>query len=342
MGPPRKPGPSLALVLCIRNEANFLAANLAYHHALGVSRGYVFLDRCTDASLRIAESFPWVTAIPRDRDPADRFMSIHQLKCMDEALQRARADGLEWLLHLDADEFACGEDRSSALARWTGSLLPGRRASAAQRGSLTRMLARVRPDTEQVILKPNDVIPTPLAQGAPFWKLYHFQISGVLKRRLLDPTTGKIVWLDDWLGHRRGKSIVRTAADVRPRNAHVWVRRDAADAEQGRIPTEQRGFHYHYVVVDAEQWRAKHRKFAEYPDRWEKGNPVPFPKQAWKEASVVMSEAEANRYFDTWVVVPPRRLLRPRLLGQVVRDTFVEDVLREAGMEAVAAAPPRD
>ena len=43
--------------------------------------------------------------------------------------------------------------------------------------------------------------------------------------------------------------------------------------------------------------------------------------------------------FDTWVVVPPRHLLRPRLLGEVVRDTFVEDVLREAGIEAVAAAP---
>ena len=328
--------PSLALVLCIRNEETFLAANLAYHHALGVSRAYLFLDRCTDASLRIAQSFPWVTAIPRDRDPADRWMSAHQVKCLDDGLEMARADGVEWLLHLDPDEFACS-DRRSPVARWAGSMLPGRRPEPAQRGSLTRMLARAKPGTEQVILKPNDVIPTPLGAGAPFWKLQHFQMRGVLERPLLDPTTDEVVQFGERLGHYHGKSIVRTAADVQARSAHRWMRRGAADAERGRIPTERRGFHYHYVVVDGRQWRDKHRKFAEYPDRWEKGNPVRFPKQAWKEASVTMSEEEALRYFDRWVAIQPRRLRVPMLLGQVVRDSFVEDVLRQVGFEGASS-----
>ena len=328
---------SLALVMCVRDEERFLAANLAYHRALGVARAYVFLDRCTDASPEIARSFPWVRAIVRDRAPAERFMSSYQVRCLDLALQLAREEGFAWLLHLDADEFARGDERWDRLPGLRALRRPGRRGTTAAAENLTTLLARVAPETELVVLRPWDAIPTPLPDGAPFWKLHYFQARGIHARPLLDPTTGEVRRLTLPLGHDKGKSIVRTAADVRAASAHRWVRRDA-DAGAGALRTEWRGIHYHFVVVDAAQWHEKYRKFAEYPDHWEKGSPVRFPKQAWKEASGAMSPAAARAYYDRWVAVQPRALIRSLLLGRVVHDPFVEDVLaRLAAAEDRAA-----
>ncbi|NJM05431.1 oligosaccharide flippase family protein [Candidatus Gracilibacteria bacterium] len=311
--------PSLALAMCVRDEESFLAANLAYHHALGVSRAYIFLDRCSDSSPQIARSFPWVDAIPCDRDPAERYMSSYQLRCLQKALELARADGIEWLLHLDADEFARGDgDR------------PGQHKKRAHQADLRVMLAAVKPTTAQVILRPQEAIPTPLAPDDPFWKLHFFQKRGVFKRKLLDPSSNILRLLDMPLGHDKGKSIVRTAAQVRPESAHRWqLAIDARSVKPPALASEMRGLHYHFAVVDARQWYEKHRKFSEYPDQWEKGRPVRFPKQAWKEASVTMSPAEAHAYFSRWVVVRRYRLLWSLLRGQIVHDTFVERMLAQ-------------
>ena len=337
------PSPSLALVMCIRNEARFLAANLQYHHALGVTRAYLFLDRCTDASAQVARSFPWVRAMERDRDPEDRFMSAYQVRCLDEALAMAREDGIAWLMHVDADEFACGDDRSEYVrlaARLLRGVLPHRSAPPEAVGHLPRLLARVAPQTEMVVLRSKDVLPMRLPARAPFWKLHFFQLGGQIRRPMLDPTTGEVRALENRIGGYHGKSIVRTSADVAAASAHRWKRRGLAladeknhDVAESSLRTEHRGFLYHFTVVSAQHWLDKHRKFAEYPAHWEKGTPVRFPKQAWKEASVRMTEAEAEAYFDEWIALQPRQLLWPMLRGHVAYEPFVDDVLtRGQGM----------
>jgi hypothetical protein len=342
----QQPSPSLAMVLTVRDEERFLAANLAYHHAMGVSRAYVFLDRCTDASWQIAQSFPWVRPVEHDRPPGT-FMRVYQNECAEMALEFARAEGFEWLMHLDADEFAFGEACAGCANRASGYRLWGRRHRPETTGSLPRMLQRLKPTTEQVRMPPMEVIPTPLRDGEPFWKLRHFQVCGVLERPLLDPTTGEIKRLDKWLSYRRkGKSIVRTSADVRAADSHRWTRtRARADARTDDLSTEYQGSLYHFVVVSAAHWREKYRKLADQPSQWPGGGRVHFPKQAWKEASLVMSEAEARAYYDRWVVVQPRRLIWPLLRGDVVRDTVVETVLAGASTvpqptAAVAARSP--
>ena len=325
----RRPLPSLAMVLTVRDQERFLAANLAYHRAMGVSRAYVFLDRCTDASPRIAQSFPWVRTLDHDRRPDDTFTRTYQSRCADMALELARTEGFEWLMFVDPDEFAFGQ--------W----LPGRLRRLAERrpwrrkprpevvGSLPRMLERVGPTTEQVRMPPKEVVPTPLAEGEPFWKLHYFQDRGVLERPILVPTTGEIRRLNRWIGYRRNaKSIVRTSADVRAADSHRWTRSQSiADAKTDDIPTEYHGSVYHFVVVNAAHWREKYLKVADLPNHWLTGRPVQFPKQAWKEASLLLSEAEARAYYDRWIVFHPRQLLWPRLRGHVVHSTVVETVV---------------
>ena len=310
------------MALVVRDEARFLGANLAYHKALGVARAYIYLDRCTDTTPEIASACPWAVSIPCDRDPSDRHMSSYQVRCLGDALNRSRADGFDWLLHLDPDEFAWGDNQSGLWRRLLGQ---GRETPIQAVGSLTTMLGRVRSSVEMVAVRCKEVVPLPVEPDAPFWKLHYFQDRGILKRPVLDPTTGSIRQLDLWIGAHRGKSIVRTSAAVQPASAHHWVRADDAGGRPLKI--QRLGFHYHYVVVNSEQWQTKYRKFAEYPDHWSSGRPVRFPKQAWKEASLKMTAEEARRYYDEWVAVRPENLDRLVDGRQVVRESFVEEIL---------------
>ena len=344
--------PTVALALVVRDERRFLARHLAYHRALGVSRAYVYLDRCADDSGAIARSFGFTTVVERDRDPAERFMSTYQTGVLADALARARADGVDWLLHVDADEFAFGENAAEPDNADPADDDPDDAdfddadfespADLRRRGDLRRLIARAtRPwrgglrgvgrRVDQIILRPLEVVPTPLGGGRPFAALHWFQDGAALSRDVLDPADGTVRRLDDWLGARRGKSIVRVGADVKPRSAHDWQ-----TTSGGRPVTARAGYHLHFVVTDAAHWLEKYRKFSEYPATWEKGNAVRFPKQAWKDAAARMTEAEAHAYFDRWVAVPDAELERlsgARAGRHLRRVTVVPDVLAAAGLD---------
>lgn len=331
-GKSRKGLPSLAMVTCVRDEEKLLGANLTYHHALGVSRAYLFLDRCTDSTADVVRSFPWASAIPADRDGEVRYLTLHQTKCANRALEMARAEGFEWLLHLDADEFAWGDNRPGTLSQWLARFALGRRPSLEEMGSLPVMLAAVRPETEAVKLKPKEVIQVPMAPGTPFWGLHYFQGRGVVPRQIRNPATGETRHFNKWLGHTKGKSIVRTAADVQAVTSHLWQRRRGADPFRPvDLPTEERGVVYHFVVTSWRHWRNKYRKLSEYPAHFEHGQAVGLPEQWWKEASVTMSEAEVQRYYDEWVALRLEDVSKYLARGIAVRETYVEDVLTRAG-----------
>lgn len=292
--------PTVALVLCVRDEAEFLAANLRYHHALGVSRAYVFLDRCRDESAEVASAFPWATVLRHDRPDDIRHLPIHLTDCANRGLALARRDGMDWLLFLDADEFARGDGVD---------------------GQLPAMLADVSADTDQLVLPTREVAPEVVA--GPFWHLRHFQVSGIVRRPILDPHTGELRTLGKWIGHNQGKALARTRAALVAISSHRW----GAAAGRAPVPTEQRGWHYHYVVTSGRHWHAKYRQLAEEPATWQGGKPVPFPKQCWKELAVRLSPAEADDYYRRWVAFSPRLCDEQVTQGLLTRDDFVRQVL---------------
>ncbi|MCI0637008.1 MAG: glycosyltransferase family 2 protein [Actinobacteria bacterium] len=307
----------IGLVTCVRDEAEVLLPFLSYHRALGVTRFYVYLDRSRDASHEIVRAFDGGVAIPRDRRADEPHITCLQLACADDALARARVDGLDWLLHLDVDEFAWGES-------------PG--ATALARGDLLRMLSGVRGDTEAVLLRTLEVVPHADLDDRPFWLLHDVQDGGALERDVYDPGQHTVRTLARWLGHDQGKSVARVAADLQAATPHLWTRRQGV-----RLPAilpiayERRGCHYHFVVRGARHWRQKYRKLADDPATWPRGGPVEFPKQAWKEAAARMSADEAERYARRWVLVGEPLVASGRARGIVRRVTDVEEVLRESG-----------
>lgn len=321
--------PRIAMVICIRDEARFLAANLLYHRAIGVERAYVYLDRCADASEEIASAFPWVNATRVAAEDGARFDYVPDMQaaCMDRALRDARNEGFDWLLTLDADEFAIANNPESDDAS---------RLSACDRGDLRCLLAGVRDDTEMVRLISRELLPLNLDPSEPFWNQQYFLIDPTYRRDMLDPIDGTVKRLTGYLGHAYGKAIVRTSADVQAFNPHEWTRNQEVSYPvipgRSQLRVEFRGQHLHYAVVDWAQWLDKNRKFNHEPSRWRMGGEVPFPKQCWKEAAPRLSDEEAQAYFRDWVAAPEHRIHELVAKRQVIHDDIVEQVLRDSGV----------
>ena len=294
----------IALVTAVRDEADRVEPFLDHHRAVGVTTAYVYLDRCRDGTAERLAAHPEVTAIAWDRDPGHRWFAEHQNRVVADALQRAAAEGVDWLLHLDVDEYAW--------AGPVGGLDPAE-------GDLRPPLAAV---TTDVVRFPTvEAVPESLGDDPPPWALEHVQPNGRFSREILDPRTDQRVWIDGFLGHPRGKTAVRVGAGLVPEDPHAWRRADGATPDEAVV-----GALLHVPVTSAAQWQDKYRKIAA-PDHWPNGCPVPFPKQAWKEATLTMSPEEARAYFDAWVAVGATDLQRGLAEGTVVHWPLLRSTL---------------
>ncbi len=323
--------PSIAMIMCVRDEEDFIGANLAYHHALGVSRAYIFTDRCEDSTIDIVKSYKWAKLIDAPSDHSKPF-EIHHNMCADEALKMARNDGIDWLMFIDADEFAFAENNPfGILGRVIPPIKRFKRLPLLARANLRILLKGVGPWTKQVILETKEVIPLTIEGEKPFWSLHYFHSKGLENRRVLDPTVGDIKPLP-WLGHTMGKSIVRTSANVQAAHSHRWtLNQDKTIPNVISLPSERKGFIYHFVFFNSDNWLKKFKKHSYFPERYLRGGLIDFPKKSWKIACVKMSTEEAVQYYREWVAMAPDELEKHIMSGTVTRETFVEDVFRESG-----------
>lgn len=304
----------LGMVMCVHNEELLLEANLRYHHAVGVDTAYLFLDRCTDRSEEIARSFPWVRVIHRDTPGSVFHIREHQCACMNDALEMAAADGLEWLLGIDADEFAFARNKvagKSPAARDRRDLREDLRDSPNARlwlrANLPRLLRGVPAKYDQVALATREALPLALDAPARFWEQDYFLSDGVYPGEILDPQTREWRRMDHWLGHNQGKPIIRTTARVEALNAHLWVKWQGphapGDAWRLPVPTLKHGWHSHYYCIEPELWLKKFRDVARNHAHWPSGKRVEFPKLEWSRAAVDMSVEDARAYLAEGVLI---------------------------------------
>lgn len=324
------------MTLCVRDEAPMLAANLAFHRALGVERAYVFLDGCTDGTADVAAAHPWVASVvvdPAERASVPRVSDL-QRTLMARALGLARADGMDWLLGIDADEFVFGDGRGAADAP------PG---EAARRGDLRVMLGRIRTSIEAVRFPVLEALPA-AADGAPLLGPGRaFLVANDFVREILDPSDATVHTWRGPFGHRWGKCAVRTSADAVPAGAHRWMRRGAATTgplpEEARLRTTMAGRLYHFALNGPAHWLTKYGRFTADSDVRARGREVALPKRCWKRAAATLGPAEAEAYYARWVALPGPRHAEILRQGAAVVDDTVARVLSEAGAAASAEAP---
>ena len=309
----------LGLFVAVHDEEEWIEAFLDHHRAVGVEQAFVYLDRCSDRTGERADSYPWVTTIEWDRPAECRWLSDYQALVAVDAVRRAEEAGLDWLAFLDVDEFA-----------WAGPV----GSTALEVGHLGHALAQVDPTVEVARLATVEMIPrlSDKEQTARRpWAAVYVQPEGRLARQMLDPCRDEVVILPGNIGHSRGKTVARVRSGLRLVDPHRWQRAD------GSAPSEvDIGHHLHLVVADSGHWRTKYRKLTE-PQHWPNGEPVPFPKAAFIEASATMTAEDARAYFDEWVAVSDRELTRGLIQGTVKRWPLLRSTLAEAGHEPLMA-----
>ncbi len=244
---------------------------------------------------------------------------------MFDALKRARQECFDWLLVVDADEFAFADNHVSELSEYPLSA----------NGNLVTMLTELPPEIEMVSMRTKEVVPFYCDGDQPFWRQVYFQDEHPLTRTIVNPLTGESREWKQFIGHQLGKSIVRTSANVQPFSPHNWVvaqdKRYPMSPAYLPVPSESRGFHYHFAVTDPQHFKDKYRKLSKAPSVWNCGFPVDYPKQTWKESSVAMSDAELDAYVKEHFYLPQSVLEAHAEDNRISKDNTVEAVLRESG-----------
>ncbi len=108
-GPGPGRGPGWGIVMTAREPGNLVLANVAYHLGLGAREVHVYLDDPDDPAAEMLATLPGVRLTLCDADHWQRLarrrpggQNRRQGLNATEAYRRA---GVDWLIHLDADEF---------------------------------------------------------------------------------------------------------------------------------------------------------------------------------------------------------------------------------------------
>jgi hypothetical protein len=283
--------------MTVRNEARALRDNLLYHRRAGVERVFLFDDASSDDTRATVSDLDFVETSPPVA-PSESDRTLRQARNADAALASARRLGLDWLLHLDADELACPEP------------------AHAGEGALAAFLAAFPATTLQVAFMTREVVQRRVEQADFFGGETLFKADPKhFSRRMPDPGSGGSFRLDGFYGHAMGKSAVRVSAPAAARDVHRF-----SGPGGSWLRTERRGLLLHYFVHDFRAFREKFAAYAGHADRYPTGAAVERQKLVWRDLAHACAEDETalRAYYERFLLYDPAevtRLRRTRRLG---------------------------
>jgi hypothetical protein len=311
-----------AIVMTVRNEQDLLRSNVLYHRHLGIERFYVFLDGTTDRTPDTVADLDAVMILPsssaesflevgtrrdrHDHSPGLREVvlksaSHHEARQMLNtivALERARDEGIEWLISLDPDELICLDPQVTMEGQLVDFLtsLP---SSVEAVSFPTSEIVQRRATYENVLAEATlfkherSWVPRPLYDPYRKQVRRHFYQP----RKVLGLAVPKRKTLSWWYGHRLGKSAARTSLDLLPR-VHTFGRFDG-----GRLETRSAGRLLHYLLYSADDFVKKFKNYVSHPDTLVSGHALSYRKRVWIDMvnDPSMSEADLRDYYDRWV-----------------------------------------
>lgn len=280
-----------AVCYSVKDEAPLLQAVLPYLEAQGCSRVYVYWDGTTDEGPEVVKGHEFVLA--RDSiTPSElldhprwvqqlihRWETSHNVRKRFNALDAARralAEGIEWLIFIDADEIVVPSLDTTPNAQ-----------------QFSEFLAAIPSNVDQIFLRNVEAVSTEDAGPRPFetsifftrrlpatefmlrsgrtilrWlgvgpklrayfeqSVYTARFLGASLRVLTDPRTGRRIPAGHYLGYMGRKTIIRSSAGVRSMcNIHQWQPTDSP------LRTITRGWVLHYDLCSLEYFKVKFRQ----------------------------------------------------------------------------------
>jgi hypothetical protein len=254
-----------AIVTTLRNAGKSLDSFIAYHLACGFARLFLFFDDPADPDLPRVAGHPAIIAIPHDAalrraweylpeyshyvEFIDREVMARQVLNAALAMDLPRGQGLNWLLHIDADELFFSPGQSCAEHfHWAG----------AQKANT-------------ILYMNYEAVPERVRIDDPFREIDLFKIAPGMKpgpdseagKQLLASTPQ--LQPNRFHFYSNGKSAVRLAATgMRPRSVHAFD-----DPLAPARPLQSRKqFVLHYACCGFENFWDKYRLLGGFADQW--------------------------------------------------------------------------
>jgi hypothetical protein len=258
------------LVCTLRNAGKSLDSFIAWHLAAGFSRLFLFFDDPADPDMSRIAANPAITIIPHDEALRRAWLKLPEYQSFGPfagsevmarqvlnaalAMELARARGLAWLLHIDADElfFSPGPYSSGPSVPTHFHWADAQKANAIKYWNY-------------------EAVPETMAIDDAFRQVDLFKIPPVLKP---GPTTKAGLDLlaatpqlqpGRFHFYSNGKAAVRLAAPgMRPRSVHDF------DDPVSPTPGLQSGTHFilHYACCGFENFWEKYVTLGGFADKW--------------------------------------------------------------------------
>jgi hypothetical protein len=252
-----------AIVTTLRNAEAVLDSFIAYHLAIGFDHIFLFFDDPADRDLPRAAAHPAITAIPHDSDLRRAWTALPHYCELAEfvdtevmarqslnafvAMDMARDRGLDWLLHIDADELFYSP-RETAAAHFAqlqngpfDSVIYLNHEAVPEQDCIDDFFREV--DLFKVL--PSSAPHTPeairLVSETPQLRpsFYHF--------------------------YANGKSAVRlSATGMQPSGVHRWMRSDGTMA----LGQSAQHFILHYACCGFDSFWTKYVTLGRFADKW--------------------------------------------------------------------------
>ena len=237
---------SIAIVSTVRTDESTLTRFLNYHFRCGVDRFFLFFDDPNDPGIERVQLDKRVHFVRCDSDHWSRFrlatnspLEERQLCNTAQALQMARYEGIDWLLHIDTDELL---------------FTPGHQ--------LHRYLESHGKDVHAITFRTLEAIPKARYANHVFEEIRWFK-----KPRSRIPGAGKIarllgcarLFVNGFIkGHDIGKTVVKTSAPIVAIGVHTAIASDRAF--RSMVATDAYLLHFDCCTFDdwLLKWRRRH------------------------------------------------------------------------------------
>ncbi|KAK9843726.1 hypothetical protein WJX81_003815 [Elliptochloris bilobata] len=294
-------GPKLAFVTTTSDSYRQIKLWTQYHQSLGVGRFYLFVDGQAarpEVAARL-RTLPGVTVVLRDEalkhrqahsriwnetwlaaffhKPCNHELFVLQSLNMEEGIQLAAADGIDWLLHIDTDELA----------------YPG----GAPEFSLQRVLAAYPADVDTVVfpnyesLPERDDVQDPFTEVTLFKRNYHHVVSDAYFKAYHTVARGNPNY---FITYGNGKSAARVQSGLRPNGAHRWYSYVKAPKEE--TSDQAAVLHFTYNRFEDLKSRRDRCDCAPTEEDAKRCFILPFDRMAFLAASM-RSDEELIRWF---------------------------------------------
>ncbi|MGB5982873.1 MAG: glycosyltransferase family 2 protein [Nonlabens sp.] len=286
----------IAIVITAKNEERLLKSNLQYHFAVGVNKAYIYFDGATDGgpdSIRDIpqvevqdsvnpETYSHLSFLDKFTTMADEHHTARQCLNTYNATLKCKRDGIDWLISIDADEVIIADKNEPA--------------------PLTTLFDGVSEDVDLIHFNTKEAVQRRNEYDNVFADETLFKSTHLFKRKLErpskeihDPFLKKNTKISYWMGQFQGKSAIRVASDLIPKNVHRYKHKDGSLLKQ-----IEKGLVLHYHAFDQPDFIKKFTNFKKHPDNFLAGSDVGYVKKLWRDV-VNSDDIEAhyrNNYFQ--------------------------------------------